>query len=97
MTYYEVVVQITTETENAKGDTKVKRHKETYLVDAMSVTEAEARVVQKFEHFSQEFQVIQVKQSLIVEVIESDSNESPVVQEKTNQKAEEELEQNEEV
>jgi hypothetical protein len=40
--YYSVQVAI--EVEDAKG--KIKKQKENYLVDAMSVTEAEAKLVQ---------------------------------------------------
>jgi hypothetical protein len=75
MQYYEVVVQLTTESEDKKGNVKVKRQKEAYLVDAMSVTEAEARVVELFKHYSQDFQVIQVTQSRIVQVLEHEEKE----------------------
>jgi hypothetical protein len=70
--YYEVVVQIKLQTEDSKGNVKIKKLKEVYLVDAMSVTEAEARVVKQFEGFSQEFSVLQVKNSKIIEVINAD-------------------------
>jgi hypothetical protein len=72
MKYYEVMVEIVLESEDSKGNVKVKRNKEIYLVDAMSVTEAEARVVKLFSGFTQEFQVFGVKSSKIVEVIESE-------------------------
>lgn len=72
MQYYEVVVQLTLETEDSKGNVKVKRQKEAYLVDAMSVTEAEARVVELFKNYSQDFQVIQVTQSKIVQVLDKE-------------------------
>ena len=42
--YYSVQVAI--EVEDAKG--KIKKQKENYLVDALSVTEAEAKLVKKF-------------------------------------------------
>jgi hypothetical protein len=73
MKYYEVIVQIRLQSEDSKGNVKIKRIKETYLVDAMSVTEAEARVVKKFEGFSQEYSVMQVKGSKVIEVIEADT------------------------
>ena len=72
MKYYEVMVEIVLESEDSKGYVKVKRNKEIYLVDAMSVTEAESRVVKLFSGFTQEFQVFGVKSSKIVEVIESE-------------------------
>ena len=67
--YYEVLVELRIQSETRKGETKIKRLKETYLVDAMSVTEAEARVVESFKDFSQDYSVIQVKSSKVVEVI----------------------------
>jgi hypothetical protein len=70
--YYDVVVQLTSESEDSKGNVKVKRQKEVYLVDALSVTEAEARVVDLFKTYSQDFQVIQVSQSKIVEVVQKE-------------------------
>ncbi len=74
MKYFEVLVNIKTETEGYKGAVKVKNVKETYLVDAMSVTEAEARVVKSFAQsgFSQDYEVIQVKGSKVIEVISAD-------------------------
>jgi len=70
--YFEVLVNIKTETEGFKGATKIKNVKETYLVDAMSCTEAEARVLKSFAKsgFSQDYEVIGVKGSKVVEVIE---------------------------
>ena len=47
--YYEVLVELRMESESPKGGVKIKKVKESYLVDAMSVTEAEARVVQLFQ------------------------------------------------
>ena len=67
--YYEVLVELRIESETRKGETKIKKLKETYLVDAMSVTEAEARVIESFKDFSQDYSVIQVKASKVVEVI----------------------------
>ena len=70
--YHEVVVEMKIEIENSKGESKIKRVKETYLVDSVSVTEAEAKVVKTFEKsgFSQEFSVISVRGSKIMQVIE---------------------------
>jgi hypothetical protein len=71
MKYFEVDVLITTETEDSKGNVKIKKNKESYLVDAVSVTEAEARIVKLFTQsgFSKDFEVIGVKGSRIVEVV----------------------------
>jgi hypothetical protein len=76
MKYYEVVVLITNESEDSKGNVKVKRVKETYLVDAMSVTEAEARIVKLFSHFSQDYSVISVRGSKILEVVSKEDKEN---------------------
>ena len=69
--YYEVLVQMKIESENGKGEVKVKKVTEAYLVDAMSVTEAEARVVKSFYEsgFSQDYAVVSVKGSKIIDVI----------------------------
>ena len=75
MNYFEVVVNIKTETEGRKGAVRIKTVKETYLVDAESVTEAEARVVDSFRKggFSQDFEVAAAKGSKIVGVINRES------------------------
>jgi hypothetical protein len=74
MKYFEVLVSIKTETEGYKGALKIKNVKETYLVDAMSVTEAEARVVKLFAQsgFSQDFEVIGVRGSKVIEVVNAE-------------------------
>jgi hypothetical protein len=74
MKYFEVLVSIKTETEGYKGALKIKNVKETYLVDAMSVTEAEARVIKLFTQsgFSQDFEVSGVKGSKVIEVIDAE-------------------------
>jgi hypothetical protein len=71
MKYFEVQVNVKTETEGFKGAVKIKVVKETYLVDAQSVTEAEARVVKQFvkSGFSQDYEVVGVKGSKVIEVI----------------------------
>jgi hypothetical protein len=91
--YYEVLVEIKLQTEDSKGNVKIKRLKETYLVDAMSVTEAEARIVKLFEGYSQEYSVLQVKSSKVLEVIEAKSESKK--EETKETKATEKLEENE--
>ena len=88
MKYFEVLVSIKTETEGYKGAIKVKSIKETYLVDAMSVTEAEARVVKLFAQsgFSQDFEVIGVKGSKVIEVVNAEEpKKSKVTKEEENE------------
>jgi hypothetical protein len=65
--YYAVMVAI--EVEDAKG--KIKKQKENYLVDAMSCTEAEAKLVQKFtkDAVRLEYEVVKVSETKIIEVI----------------------------
>ena len=89
MKYFEVLVSIKTETEGYKGALKIKNVKETYLVDAMSVTEAEARVVKLFAQsgFSQDFEVIGVRGSKVIEVVNA---EEPKKQTKATKEDEQE-------
>lgn len=64
--YYSVLVAV--EVEDAKG--KIKKNKENYLVDALSCTEAEAKLVQKFvtEGVNLEYEVVKVSETNIIEV-----------------------------
>jgi hypothetical protein len=64
--YYSVLVAV--EVEDAKG--KVKKNKENYLVDALSVTEAEAKLVKKFvgDGVRLEYEVVRVMETKILEV-----------------------------
>lgn len=71
--YFEATVNIKLETETKNG-ISTKNIKELYLVDAMSVTEAEARVVKLFKDFSQDYEVIGVRKSKIVEVVEKETD-----------------------
>lgn len=74
MKYFEVVVNIKTESEGFKGKVSIKNVKETYLVDAQSVTEAEARIIKDFTKsgFSQDYEVVQVKGSKVINVINAE-------------------------
>jgi hypothetical protein len=64
--YYAVTVAV--EVEDAKG--KIKKQKEQYLVDALSCTEAEAKLVNKFvkDAVQLEYEVIKVSETKIIEV-----------------------------
>lgn len=66
--FYEVSVEMVLDITKSG---KEKKTKETYLVDAQSVTEAEARVVKDFMETSPnlDFKVISAKESRIVRVI----------------------------
>ena len=65
MSYYSAKVSLAVDT--AKG---VKRVTEMYLVDAQSVTHAEAMVVKDFEGQGIDFEVKAVSNSKIVKVID---------------------------
>ena len=64
--YYAVTVQL--EVEDSKG--RIKKKNEQYLVDALSVTEAEAKLVKKFtdEAVKLEYEVIKVAETKYIEV-----------------------------
>lgn len=66
--YFEVVVGLVTAIQK-NGKEKVV--KETYLVDAQSVTEAEAKVVDDFENsgVQLDYKVISARESKVVRVI----------------------------
>lgn len=64
--YWQVTVKI--KTEDDKG--KVKKTTEQYLVDAVSATDAEAKIYKDFESDSLEFEVTGVRKSNIIRVIE---------------------------
>jgi len=63
--YHSVSVKVSFEDD--KG--KVKKKTERYLVDAQSVTEAEARVVSYMKGTQQEFEISSASQSKIVDAI----------------------------
>lgn len=65
MDYWQVTVQL--EHENDRG--RIQKVRELYLVDAISATEAEAKIYTEFEGESN-FSVIGVNQSKIIKVIE---------------------------
>jgi hypothetical protein len=67
--YFEVIVEVVVSTQKNGKDKKVK---EIYLVDAQSVTEAEARVVKDFETAGVQidYKVSGAKESRVIRVIE---------------------------
>jgi hypothetical protein len=65
MNYWQVTVQL--EHENDRG--RIQRVKELYLVDAVSATEAEAKIYKEFDGESN-FSVVGVNKSKILKVIE---------------------------
>lgn len=69
MAYYTAKVQLTTLTDTANG-TKEKKATEMYLVEALSVTEAEAKVVKDFRGVTFDFEVKAVTNSKIIKIID---------------------------
>ena len=69
--YFEVTVTVQHEVDGCKGGTKIKKVKESYLVDAMTVTEAEARVVGEFEKagIQLDYEISAARESKILQVI----------------------------
>ena len=67
--FFEVSVEISTPSPRGGKDKKIK---ESYLCDAMSVTEAEARVIKDFEvsGVTLDYKVVGAKESRIIRVIE---------------------------
>lgn len=69
MSYYTAKVQLTMVVDTPKGQ-REKKVTETYLVEAMSVTEAEAKVVKDFSGSTFDFEVKSVNTSKIIKIIE---------------------------
>jgi hypothetical protein len=69
MSYYTAKVQLVESVDTPKGP-KEKRITETYLVEALSVTEAEAKVIEDFKGYSFDFEVKSVSSSKIIKIIE---------------------------
>ena len=65
--YYTAKVKLEHDAPNGKTKTTT----ETYLVESMSVTEAEARVHEDFKSYNQDFEVTEVRQSKIIKVLDS--------------------------
>jgi len=66
--YYTAKVQLTHEQETPKG-VKLQKVTETYLVEAISVTEAEAKVIEDFGNTTLDFEVKSVNQSKIIQIL----------------------------
>jgi hypothetical protein len=69
MSYYVAKVQLTDEVDTPKGP-KTKKTTETYLVEALSVTEAEAKVIKDFQGYTFDFEVKSVNASKIIKILE---------------------------
>jgi len=69
MAYYTAKVQLTQEVDTPKG-VKEKKVSEMYLVEAMSVTEAEAKVIKDFQGYNFDFEVKAVNASKIIKILD---------------------------
>jgi len=69
MSYYTAKVQLMDEVDTPKG-VKVKKTTETYLVEALSVTEAEAKVIKDFTGYNFDFEVKSITASKIIKILE---------------------------
>jgi hypothetical protein len=67
--YYTAKVRLVHEINTPKG-LKLKKLTETYLVKAVSVTDAEAKVTESFQNESIDFEVTAVNTSKIVKIIQ---------------------------
>lgn len=67
--YFEVSVELVIAMQK---NGKEKKQKEVYLVDAMSVTEAEKRVIEDFESsgVQLDYKVVSAKESKVIRIIE---------------------------
>jgi hypothetical protein len=63
--YFAVTIKIKREDDKGKLKTVTERH----LVDALTVTEAEARVVKFMEQFGEQFLISSVTESRIIQLI----------------------------
>lgn len=64
--YYAVKIEVITKTDSGKE----KKHSEEYLVDALTCTEAEARVVKHFEGIANfDYSVKAVRETKFVEIL----------------------------
>ena len=69
MSYYTAKVQLVEAIDTPNG-VKEKRITETYLVEALSVTEAEAKVIEDFKGVTFDFEVKSVTASKILKILE---------------------------
>lgn len=67
--YYKAVVKNEIEVNGKKGEVVTKTIKEEYLVEAVSVTDAETKVYKHFDGTLNTFEVTAVTQTKILEVI----------------------------
>lgn len=67
--YFKVTLKVEKETEDSKGRPKTKIAREEYLVDAVSPTEAEAKIHKHLEGSMETFEVTSITLTKILEVV----------------------------
>ena len=67
--YFKVTLKVEKETEDSKGRLKIKVVREEYLIDAVSPTEAEAKIHKHLEGLMETFEVVSITLTKILEVI----------------------------
>lgn len=65
MSYYTAKIKVSSEVDEGK----IKTRNEVYLVEAESVTEAEAKMYKDFENYKDDWEVTSVVQTKIVKVV----------------------------
>lgn len=68
--YFKVTIRVSKEVEDSKGRPKIKVVRESYLVNAVSPTEAEAKMHSHLQGSMDEFEVVSITQDKVLEVIE---------------------------
>ena len=69
-TYFEVDVEFQIESEGKKGNMQIKRKKSKYLVKTPSTYDAETRIAEYLKESSFVYEILCVKKSKVVEIIE---------------------------
>ena len=67
--YFKVKLKVEKDVEDAKGRAKTKVTSEEYLVDAVSPTEAEAKIHKHLEGMMESFEVVSITLTKILEVV----------------------------
>jgi len=68
--YYRVKIKVETEVEGNKGQIKIKVISEEYLINAISPTDAEAKMTKHLSGLMSEFEVTNIALTKFVDIIE---------------------------
>lgn len=67
--YFQVVLKVEKETEDNKGRVKIKTVRESYLIEAVNPTEAEAKIHQQLKGSMESFEVVAISLTKYLDVI----------------------------